>query len=149
MLHNEARYLIVQALNHHIPVKEIAKCFSVNTSTIYRLREQLKATGSVETRTFLRDRKHSLSSDDIARIDSLIQQQPDVTIHEVTETLQLHASDETVRKTTVKLGYIYKKKSLHASEQERPRCSTEAGRLAAVSIGGRHRSICDQRSRHI
>ena len=43
MLHNEARHLIVQALNHHIPVKEIAKCFSVNTSTIYRLREQLSS----------------------------------------------------------------------------------------------------------
>ena len=36
MLHNEARHLIIQALNHHTPVKEIAECFSVNTSTIYR-----------------------------------------------------------------------------------------------------------------
>ena len=36
MLHNEERHLIIQALNHHIPVKEIAECFSVNTCTIYR-----------------------------------------------------------------------------------------------------------------
>lgn len=27
MLHNEERHLIIQALNHHIPVKEIAECF--------------------------------------------------------------------------------------------------------------------------
>ena len=49
MLHNEERHLIIQALNHHIPVKEIAECFSVNTSTIYRLRKQMAMTGSVET----------------------------------------------------------------------------------------------------
>ena len=30
MLHNEERHLIIQALNHHIPVKEIAECFSVS-----------------------------------------------------------------------------------------------------------------------
>ncbi len=29
MLHNEERHLIIQALNHHIPVKEIAECFMV------------------------------------------------------------------------------------------------------------------------
>ena len=145
MLHNEARHLIVQALNHQIPVKEIAKCFSANTSTIYRLREQLKATGSVETRTSLRGRKRSLSADDISRIDRLIQQQPDITIHEVTDTLQLHVSDETVRKAIVKLGYVYKKKSLHASEQEHPRCSTEAERMEAVPIGERRRPSCVSR----
>ena len=145
MLHNEARHLIVQALNHQIPVKEIAKCFSVNTSTIYRLREQLKATGSVETRTSLRGRKRSLSADDLARIDRLIQQQPDITIHEVTETLQLHVSDETVRKAIVKLGYVYKKKSLHASEQERPRHSIEAKKLGATYSGERRKAPCVSR----
>lgn len=98
MLHNKERHLIIQAFNHHIPVKEIAECFSVNTSTIYRLRKQLKMTGSVETRTSLRGRKPALSNDDIAHIDSLIQQQPDITINEVIDTLHLKASNETVRK---------------------------------------------------
>ena len=121
MLHNEERHLIIQALNHHIPVKEIAECFSVNTSTIYRLRKQMEKTGSVETRTSLRGRKHVLSDDDIVHIDSLIQQQPDITIQEIMDTLHLKVSDETVRKAVLKLGYVYKKKSLHASEQERPR----------------------------
>ncbi len=49
MLPNEERHLIIQALNHRIPVKEIAECFSINTSTIYRLRKQMEMTGSVET----------------------------------------------------------------------------------------------------
>ena len=145
MLHNEERHLIIQALNHHIPVKEIAECFSVNTSAIYRLRKQLKMTGSVETRTSLRGRKAVLSNDDIAHIDSLIQQQPDITINEVIDTLHLKASNETVRKAVLKLGYVYKKKSLHASEQERPRHSSETGKLAATYSGERGKVPCVSR----
>ena len=145
MLHNEERHLIIQALNHHIPVKEIAECFSVNTSTIYRLRKQMEKTGSVETRTSLRGRKHVLSDDDIIHIDSLIQQQPDITIQEIMDTLQLKVSDETVRKAVLKLGYVYKKKSLHASEQERPRRSIEAKKLAATYSGERRKKPCVSR----
>lgn len=140
MLHNEERHLIIQALNHHIPVKEIAECFSVNTCTIYRLRKQLEMTGSVETRTSLRGRKRVLSDDDIAHIDNLIQAQPDITIHEIMDSLHLKVSDETVRKAILKLGYVYKKKSLHASEQERPRCPIETGKLAAAYSGERRKT---------
>ena len=83
-------------------------------------------TGSVETRTSLRGRKPVLSNDDIVHIDNLIQQHPDITIHEIMDTLHLKVSDEAVRQAVLKLGYVYKKKSLHASEQERPRHSIEA-----------------------
>lgn len=86
-------------------------------------------TGSVETRTSLRGRKPALSNDDIVHIDNLIQQQPDITINEIMDTLHLKVSDETVRQAVLKLGYVYKKKSLHASEQERPRHSIEAKKL--------------------
>ena len=128
MLHNEERHLIIQALNRHIPVKEIAECFSVNTSTIYRLRKQMEMTGSVETRT--------------SHIDNLIQQQPDITINEIMDTLQLKVSDETVRQAVLKLGYVYKKKSLHASEQEPPRHSIETEKLAATYSGERRKAPC-------
>ena len=50
-------------------------------------------------------------------------------MQEVIETLHLTVSNETVRKTVRQLGYRRKKKSLHASEQERPRCSAEEKRL--------------------
>lgn len=142
MLHNEERHLIIQALNHHIPVKEIAECFSVNTSTIYRLRKQMKMTGSVEPRTSLRGRKPVLSKDDIVYIDNLIQQHPDITIHEIMDTLHLKVNDEAVRQAVLKLGYVYKKKSLHASEQERPRHSTEAKKLEPTYSGERRKAPC-------
>lgn len=72
-------------------------------------------TGSVETCTSLRGRKPVLSNDDMAHIDSLIQQHPDITINEVIDTLHLKASNETVRKAVLQLGYVHKKKSLHFS----------------------------------
>ena len=38
MLHNEARKLILEGYDKGISVKELAKCFSVNTCLIYRFR---------------------------------------------------------------------------------------------------------------
>jgi len=134
MLHNETRKLLIQAWNKTHNAKEIAECFSVNTSTVYRLEKRMRETGSVETRTSLRGRKRVLTEEDILNIDHLIQKQPDITINEILEKLQLHVSDETVRKAIIKLGYVYKKKSLHASEQERPRCPAETAGLERTYI---------------
>ena len=139
MLHNEARKLLIDAWNKTHNAKEIAECFSVNTSTVYRLEKRMRETGSVETRVSLRGRKPALSQADIQKIDRLIQEQPDITIHEVREKLQLPVSDETVRKAVVKLGYVYKKKSLHASERERPRCQGQKGGMERTYAGERCR----------
>lgn len=139
MLHNEARGLIIKAWNKTHNAKEIAKCFSVDTSTVYRLEKRMRETGSVETRVSQRGRKPVLSQTDLQNIDRLIQQQPDITIHEIRETLQLNAGDETVRRAVLKLGYVYKKKSLHASEQERPRCQSEEGSMEKTYVGERRK----------
>ena len=46
MLHNEARKLILEGYDKGISVKELAKCFSVNTCSIYRLLKLRNETGS-------------------------------------------------------------------------------------------------------
>lgn len=51
MLHNEARKLILEGYDKGIRVKELAKCFSVNTCSIYRL---LKRVGTKQEATKLR-----------------------------------------------------------------------------------------------
>ena len=86
----------------------MAECFSVDTSTVYRLNRQKKATGSVKLRTNQRGRKPSLSPTDLSNIDKAIQEQPDITIDEIIEKLNLHVANETVRKAVIKMGYIYK-----------------------------------------
>ena len=69
MLHNEARKLLLKALETTHNAKEVAECFSVHLSTVYRLKKQMDETGSVETRTNLRGRKPVLSAEDLSRID--------------------------------------------------------------------------------
>lgn len=122
MLHNEIRKLLIDAWNKTHNAKEVAECFSVNTCTVYCMGKRMREIGSMVLRGSLRGRKFVLSQTDLRDIDWIIQVQSDITIHGIWEGFQLKVSDETVRKAVLKLGYVYKKKFLHASEQEHPRC---------------------------
>ena len=134
MLHNEARELLVSGYLKTHRAKEIAEAYSVSEPTVYRLAQQKRETGSVALRVNQRGRKRLLSDEDIARIDEAIQERPDITIHELVEKLQLRAEDETVRRAVIRLGYRLKKKMIHASEQERPRCAGKAEGVERVRI---------------
>ena len=61
MLHNESRKLLLEAYDKGISVKELVECFSVNTSSIYRLLKRRKETGSYETRSNLRGCKPKIT----------------------------------------------------------------------------------------
>lgn len=125
MLHNEARELLVKAYEKSHNAHEVAENFSVDESTVYRLVRQKRKTGSVKLRTANCGRKSSLSTEDLQNIDKVIQERADITIDEIIEKLNLHVVNETVRKAVIKMGYVYKKKSLYASERERARCGSE------------------------
>ena len=129
MLHNEARKLILEGYDKGISVKELAKCFSVNTCSIYRLLKRRNETGSYETQTNLRGKKPKLSDADHQHILSLLEKQPDITCLEIIETLDLPVSIDTVWRFLQQAGYRRKKKSLHASEQERSRCGVKGRAL--------------------
>ena len=101
MLHDETRKLLIETWNKTHNAKEIAECFSVNTSTVYRLEKQMCETGSVKTRTSQRGRKHALTPEDIQNIDRVVRQEPDITIDEIIDTLGLHVCNETVRKAVI------------------------------------------------
>ena len=90
--------------------------------------------------TSQRGRKHALTPEDIQNIDRVVQQEPDITIDEIIDKFGLYVCNETVRKAVIKLGYSYKKKSLHASEQERPRCQGKMQELEKTYVGERHKS---------
>ena len=129
MLHNEARKLLIQALERSHNVREVARNYCVNRSTVYRLKKRLDETASIETRTYLRGRKPALTPEEVENINQLVKNRPDITMQEIIETLHLTVSNETVRKAVRQLGYRRKKKSLHASEQERPRCGAKEKKL--------------------
>ncbi len=121
MLHNEARKLILEGYDKGISVKELAKCFSVNTCSIYRLLKRRNETGSYETQTNLRGKKPKLSDADHQHILSLLEKQPDITCLEIIETLDLPVSIDTVWRFLQQAGY---------------RCNTDMTRRYAYSLGG-------------
>ena len=97
MLHNETRKLLIEAWNKTHNAKEIAECFSVNTSTVYRLKKQMRETGSVKTRTSQRGRKHALIPEDLQNIDRVVQQEPDITIDEFIDLVWVFVMKQSAR----------------------------------------------------
>ena len=130
MLHNEARELLVKAYENNSDADYLAKVFSISKSSVYRLVAQKRKTGSVELQVSKRGRKPILSEEDKQKIAQLIDEQPDITIDEIRETLSLRASYATVDRAVRKMGYTYKKKSMYASERECLQCKESKKRMA-------------------
>jgi transposase len=132
MLHNEARNLLVEAYEKSHNAKNIAEAYGVSVSTVYRLAEQKAKTGSVDLRVNQRGRKHVLGDKERSQIAQAIERQPDITLAELIEQLGLNAGIETVRRVILEMGYRWKKKVIHASEQERPRCAGQERTMAWI-----------------
>ncbi len=126
MLHNEVRNLLIAGYAKTKDVHLIASAYSVSERTVYRLVHQKQETGSVDLRTSQRGRKPVLSEEDKAHISQCLEENPDMTIEEIREKLQLSASYSTVERAVVGMGYTRKKKSLHATERDRSRCASKA-----------------------
>ena len=123
MLHNEARNLLVEAYEKTHDAKGIALAYGVSVPTVYRLAEQKAKTGSVDLRVSERGRRRVLGQEALEKIAKTIEAQPDITLAEIVEKLELPVGIETVRRAIQAMGYRRKKKMIHASEQERPRCA--------------------------
>ena len=133
MLSNETRKRLVEGYERTHDVKMIAQAYGVSEREVYKLAAQKRETGSVELRMSHCGRKAKLSAEDIERVDKAIQAQPDITFGELIEKLNLNISESRLgRIVREKLGYSLKKKVIHASEQERPRCTKKAGRMERV-----------------
>lgn len=138
MLNNETRNLLVDAYNRHGNANLVASMFSVTPRTVYRLVARKRDTGSVELRTSQRGRKPKLNDDQLRQIDELIRQRPDITLLDIIEELKLECSESTLsRVVRFKLGYSLKRKVIHASEQERPRCERKAEEMGRVRFRAR------------
>ena len=129
MLEKQTHELLVKAYEKSHNVSEVARNFSVNRTTVYNYINKKKNNISLEIRKNMRGRKSKLTQKNLDDIKNLIEEQNDITIHEITEKLKLTVSDETVRRAVIKMGYVYKKKSLHASERERSRCKCKKKKL--------------------
>lgn len=125
MLSTEVRELMVKAYEK----THNARNYSVSRTTVYSHVNQMRETGSVAVQTSKRGRKPILSQQQLDEIAETITSQPDVTIHEIKEKLNLPVSEENIREKVVQMGFVYKKKSLHSSERERFRCGQSEKRM--------------------
>ncbi len=124
MLHNESRELLVKMYLRTHDAAETARTFGISQRQVYRIVEQYRETGSVAVRTSQRGRKPKLSQEELRKTNETLQKQPDITLGELIEQLHLNISASRLgRIVREKLGYSFKKKVIHASEQERPRCA--------------------------
>jgi len=127
MLSNKEREKLISAHEKGYKSKDLSEIFRISVSSVNRMIRQKKVTGSCELKTHNYGRKASLSKMELKQISELVQKYCDITVDEVIEKLSLKVSNETVRKAIIKMGYVYKKKSLHATERERLRCGSEKG----------------------
>ncbi len=124
MLHNESREFLVKMYERTHDAAETARTFGISQGQVYRIVEQYRETGSVAVRTSQRGRKPKLSQEELRKTNETLQKQPDITLGELIEQLHLNISESRLsRIVREKLGYSFKKKVIHASEQERPRCA--------------------------
>lgn len=135
MLHNEAWNLLVEAYEKTHDAKGIALAYGVSVPTVYRLAEQKGKTGSVDLRVSERGRKRILGQADLENIAKTIDEQPDITLAEIVEKLELPVGIETVRRAIQRMGYRRKKKMIYASEQERPRCAGQKRTMEWICEG--------------
>jgi transposase len=127
-------------------LRQIAKRFLVNLSTVVRLLKRHRETGSAEPKPHAGGRQPALGSDDLKRLRELIPQQPDATLDELRERLGVDCSDMAISRALKKLRITRKKKVLHASERDTPkvRRQRQAFRKTVAEIEPEHLVFVDE-----
>lgn len=121
-LSHDLRERIIAAVdNHEGSRRQIARRFSVDVSTITRLLQLRRRTGSLEPRPRGGStRDPALDQNALERLRRLVVEHPDATLAELRRSLGLTGSIMIVWRALKKLGITRKKKTEHAAEQDRP-----------------------------
>src|SRR5436309_6602396 len=97
-LSNDLRQRILNAVDRHEGSRrQIAARFSVDVSTITRLLQLRRQTGSFEPRPHGGGTDPTLDPDGLERLRNLIRQDPDATLEELTQRLGIDGSIMIVR----------------------------------------------------
>ena len=107
----EVRKLIKANYDTGMPVKEISIIFRVGKSSIYRMRQMERETGTIEPAYQKCGRKPEVCGERLEELDALIAVNPDITLMEIKERMYLSIQKSEISNILrLKLGYRYKKR---------------------------------------
>jgi len=100
--------------------RALATRFSVNVSTITRLLQLRRQTGSYDPRPHGGGNAPTLDQKGLVRLRALVRKDPDATLETLKQRLGIGGSIMIVWRALKKLDITVKKKSRHADERDRP-----------------------------
>src|SRR3954463_15671507 len=116
---NDLRMRIVAAIERDVySQREIADLFEVDLSTVVRLLQYYRRTGSVRPKPHAGVPARKLDVQAEARLRELVRQQPDATLAELRDRLGIACCLMTIANALQRLKISRKKKTQHASERE-------------------------------
>jgi transposase len=118
---SDLRERIAAAVDHHDgSIRWIARVFRVSTSFVVRLLQRRRAAGTLDPEPHRGGRPPALGSDDLGRLAGLVRDQPDATLEQLRQRGGFTCSLKTLWFALDRLGLTRKKKSLYASQRDRP-----------------------------
>jgi transposase len=148
-LSNDLRERILKAIdNREGSRRKLAARFCVNPSTITRLLQLRRETGSFDPRPHAGGVTPALGQNALDRLRKLVEETPDATLAALKQEMGLSGSRMIICRALQKLGLPLKKKSRHAAERDTPEVQRkrrsfrrrvkpiEAGRLVFVDETG-------------
>ena len=120
-LSNDLRERILKAIdNHEGSRRRLAARFCVNPSTITRLLQLRRQTGSFAPRPHGGGVAPTLDREAFERLRGLVEEAPDATLEALEQKMGVAGSRMIICRALQKLGLRLKKKSKHASERDTP-----------------------------
>src|SRR5512132_395191 len=117
----DLRERVAAAVDHQEgSLREIARRFRVSLSFIVRLFQRRRDADTIEPKPHGGGPPPALGPDDQERLAELIREQPDATLEQLKQRGGFTCSLKTLWRALRQRGLTLKKKSLHASEQDRP-----------------------------
>ena len=101
-------------------LRELAELFSLHLSTIVRLLQRFRSTGSVQPKPHGGGARPKLDAEATARLLALVRQQPDATLAELRDRLGVDCNIVTIFRTLKRKGITRKKKTRFADERDSP-----------------------------
>ena len=117
----DLRERVAAAVDHHEgSQRRIARTFRVSLSFVVRPLQRRRDAGTLEPKPHGGPPPPALGSDDRQRLDGLLAERPDATLEQLKERGGFRCSLTTLWRTLRHRRLTHKKKSLYASQRDRP-----------------------------